>query len=69
MSRLEEEAVKIFSGLNLTYGGSLVLNRAEVNGTTIKLPDGITRNKFGTNGDVYNVDRMLYHVIPEQDTR
>lgn len=69
VNRLELEATKILSGLNLTYGGALVINRKEVNGTKIALPEGITRNKFGKDGDVYNVDRMLYHVIPEEDTK
>ena len=69
INKLEQEATKILSGLNLAYNGSIIMNRKEINGTKIMLPEGITRGKFGKDGDAYNVDRMLYHVIPEEDVK
>ncbi|KAK3268043.1 glycosyltransferase 29 protein [Cymbomonas tetramitiformis] len=65
---MEKELARLLGGLNTTYHGPILMNKGEVNGTIIKLPDGVTHSKT-RDGDVYKVDRMLYNVLPDEDTR
>mmetsp|Transcript_30490 Transcript_30490/g.72600 ORF Transcript_30490/g.72600 Transcript_30490/m.72600 type:complete len:874 (-) Transcript_30490:139-2760(-) len=56
----------LLEGIDVFYKGPIEMCRASVNGTFIQLPEGITRQKL-REGDIYQVDRALYHALPEED--
>lgn len=60
-------AEELLDGVDILYKGRPVqMCKAAANGTVIDLPDGITRGKL-KEGDVYQVDRALYHALPDDD--
>eukprot|EP00899_Mesostigma_viride_P014898 jgi/Mesvir1/23409/Mv21101-RA.1 len=66
VNRMLLGADKLLEGIdNLVYNGSITMNKRDVNGTVIMLPEGITRQKL-KEGDVYRVDRTLYHALPDE---
>mmetsp|Transcript_49733 Transcript_49733/g.158830 ORF Transcript_49733/g.158830 Transcript_49733/m.158830 type:complete len:920 (-) Transcript_49733:66-2825(-) len=68
IDRMAVELDSLLGGLNIKYEGQIQMSKAEVNGTKINLPDGITRQKL-REGDVYLVDRALYHALPDEDMK
>jgi hypothetical protein len=65
---MEKASSQLLLGVDLTYSGPIVMSKAEINGSSIPLPKGVTYHKL-REGDVYKVDRMLYSVLPDVDMR
>eukprot|EP00193_Tetraselmis_chui_P001248 CAMPEP_0177754712 /NCGR_PEP_ID=MMETSP0491_2-20121128/2157_1 /TAXON_ID=63592 /ORGANISM="Tetraselmis chuii, Strain PLY429" /LENGTH=859 /DNA_ID=CAMNT_0019270117 /DNA_START=493 /DNA_END=3072 /DNA_ORIENTATION=- len=67
ISLMAAAAEELLEGLDINYkAGPVQMCKAAVNGTVIDLPEGITRGKL-KEGDVYQVDRALYHALPDDD--